>query len=239
MYKQTKELLEEYISKYYRKYYEVIDDLTNAVFKDLINTDNFLYYNPEKQIIISLIDEDREITSNVSRVNDIDVGIYRFLSTYSNSSLNQNHKGILLSTFKTASLSSLLIYIDGFTNIIKTKEYLELFKYYQDFWLDYISILLSAPIKFLDDIPTDKHLLEGKFKNKKLIKELKITKRWAEINQNNGLLQFVYTYLKIGEETEENKFTHKDIIDKHRGVISFMEPKSLFKVINNYLLRNP
>lgn len=229
MYGQIKELLEDYISKYYWKHYEVINDLTNVVFKDLINTNNFLYYNPEKQIIISLIDEDREVISDISKVSDIDVGIYRYVSDiYTNFPLDQNHKGVLSCTFKTASLTSLLIYISGFTSIIKTKEYLELFKYYQDFWSDYISILLLAPIKFLDDLPIDKYVLEGKFEDKRLIKELKITKRWAELNQNNGLLQFVYTYSKIGEE--ENKY---------KGVISFMEPKDLFEVINNYLLRNP
>ena len=237
-----KEKLRDYYFKYCPLYKELIDELTYRVFVDLINKENYLYYNFSR-CIISLMDSDE---------SDLDVGIYDYIANTSTLQIDQDHKGLLLGTFKTMKLDSLLINLGSFKEIKEIQEYINLYKFYQDFWTDYLDILLSSNIKYVEEIVPDVNLSYGEDivkvidNNPNVNIKRKIINRWCELGIY-GKLNFCYNFKyemnymgiksDVGEKEEENCDDYKN--STYRKSISYINPDVLFQAIKEFLLKNP
>lgn len=201
-----------YYNQYKPIYDNVIDDISLLIYKKLLNSDNLSI--SVDSFTLSILTEREEQLLELNK-DKIYVGIF-FNPNYIISTKNRESSLLGIISPDNLKLDSLLIYLSRFSIFVETEQYINLFKFFKDYWNDYIQLLLDNKLE------TELDLLPCPIGDESYSKE--IDSKYIIVDGNNTL-RFYYTTRYKGVR-EDNKIGLK-----------FYNPDEIFKSIKEACLK--
>lgn len=202
-----------YYNQYKPIYDNVIDDISLLIYKRLLNSDNLSI--SVDSFTLSILTEREEQLLELNK-DKIYVGVF-FNPNYIISTKNRESSLLGIISTDYLKLDSLLIYLSRFSIFVETEQYINLFKFFKDYWNDYIQLLLDNELETeLDLLPCPIIGDESYFKE--------IDSKYTIVDGNNTL-RFYYTTRYKGVR-EDNKIGLK-----------FYNPDEIFKSIKEACLK--
>lgn len=203
-----------YYNQYKPIYDNVINNINLLVCKRLLNSDNLSI--SVDSFTLSILTEREEQLLELNK-DKIYVGVF-FNPSYFMPPTEENREFSLLGIISpnNLKLDSLLIYLSKFSIFVETEQYINLFKFFKDYWNDYIQLLLS------NELETELDLLPCPIEDKIFAKEIDF--KYSVVDQNNTL-RFIYSTRYKGV-SEDNKIGLK-----------FYNPDEIFKSIKETCLK--
>ena len=201
-----------YYNQYKPIYDNVIDDISLLIYKRLLNSDNLSI--SVDSFTLSILTEREEQLLELNK-DKIYVGIF-FSPNYIISTKNRESSLLGIISPDNLKLDSLLIYLSKFSIFVETEQYINLFKFFKDYWNDYIQLLLDNKLE------TELDLLPCPIGDESYSKE--IDSKYIIVDGNNTL-RFYYTTRYKGVR-EDNKIGLK-----------FYNPDEIFKSIKEACLK--
>lgn len=201
-----------YYNQYKPIYDNVINNINSLIYRRLLNINNFSI--SVGSIKLSILTEREEQLLELDK-NKIYVGIF-FNSDYL---ISENRDSGLLGVISpdNLKLDSLLIYLSKFSIFVETEQYINLFKFFKDYWNDYIQLLLDNELETeLDLLPCPVIGDEDFFKE--------IDSKHSFVDDSNTL-RFYYTT------------RYKGVSENNKIGLKFYNPDKIFKSIKETCLK--